>query len=274
MSLDHRLLEAIDLAYRAALEPELWPEALQRAAECTGSRSAVLLHSLPGRPWGGMGSSRLDPAVPDAYFQDYKAINPIQEQIDRYKPHSTRTVRTDQSYVDKADLVASDFYDRFLRPTQMHAFLMLPLAQTNSTLNIVRDPREEEFGAAEIEVGAAIMRSLDSAFAMSVRLDAQRRVRGELADFVDRQSGALFVVAADGAIVFANSAAEALLEQRDGLTAPARLLRAASQDAQAGLMRLIGAAASPVAEQRRGGAIPLPRPSGRRSLSVLVPRAR
>ncbi|MFI4936076.1 MAG: helix-turn-helix transcriptional regulator [Caulobacterales bacterium] len=272
MSLDEHLLGVVDLAYQAALEPELWPNVLQGVADCVETRRAVLLWRVNGRE-GGLGSTRLDPAVPGAYFQDYKTINPIQEQIDR---HGRRQgACTDRHYVDKTDLIASDFYDRFLRPTQMHAFMMMPLYNSKkTTLNVIRDASEGEFEAREIEIGTMLLRPLGNAFDMSLRLDAERRVRGELVDLIQRQAGAVFLVDRDGAIVYANAAGEAMVRAGDGLSAPGKVLRAAASQAQAALARLVGLAASPDRQSRAGGVVSLPRPSGRRPLAALITPAR
>ena len=65
-----------------------------------------------------------------------------------------------------------------------------------------------------------------------------------------------------------------MLAKADGLTVTGRNLRAAEADAQHRLLALLGRATTADDEPRRGGAVALPRPSGRRALAALVTPAR
>jgi DNA-binding CsgD family transcriptional regulator len=91
-----------------------------------------------------------------------------------------------------------------------------------------------------------------------------------LGEFVAQISGAVFAVEGDGSIVYANTAGEALLTQRDGLLSDRRQLRAHSADAQRRLAALLTAGIARDGGRRRGGALALPRPSGRRPLALLA----
>ena len=268
-----RLQDLIDLTYQAALEPELWARVFDGVAAALGADRAVLL-SRPGGRSVTIASLKLDPMAVDAYIDTYEAINPIQRQLDQRRREAP-TVFTDQEFLPKRDLMHSEFFSDFMRPTGMNAFLLMQMnAPHTAALNVIRDPRAGDFDRQEIHLGGVLQRPLARAYNMGLRLGAERRVNDGLAGFVERQQGALLLVGADGAIAYASASAQALLAAGDGLSAAGRGLRASTADAQRRLARLIGQAVSPDAGTRQGGTTTLPRPSGKRPLAVMVTPAR
>jgi DNA-binding CsgD family transcriptional regulator len=265
MSLDERLLGVVDQIYQAALDPALWPDAIQSVADRLHTRRAALLYRDAVGD-GGLGSTRLETGATDAYFRDYKTINPIQARMEMIgrRPGAA----TDRHYVDKSELLASDFHDRFMRPLGMHTFLFMPLERPRTTLNVIRDASEGEFEAEELAIGLTLMRPLSNAFEMGMRLGGRTEL--DLADFVWSLVGAVFVVGRGGRLAYANKSGEDMLAAADGLAVRGPWLKAETSAAHAELMRLIGHATAPDAAQRFGGVAALPRPSGRRALAARV----
>ena len=268
-----RLQDLIDLTYQAALEPELWARVFDGVAAALGADRAVLL-SRPGGRSVTIASLKLDPVAVGAYIDTYEAINPIQKRLDQRRREAP-TVFTDQEFLPKRDLIHSEFFSDFMRPTGMNAFLLMQMkAPHTAALNVIRNPRSGDFDRPEIHLGGVLQRPLARAYNMGLRLGAERRLNDGLASFVERQESALFLVSAAGEIAYASPSARAMLAAADGLTAAGRGLRASTADAHRRLVRLIGQAASPDAGTRRGGAIALPRPSGKRPLTAMVTPAR
>jgi DNA-binding CsgD family transcriptional regulator/PAS domain-containing protein len=268
------LLDAIDLAYQAALEPGLWPSVLAATAEGFQASRALILYG--GSSSNSIVASRADEPLTDTYFSEFKVINPIQQVLDsRWGSRARPPAYSDQDLVPRPDLVRSDFYDGFLRPADMHSILMLPLGQPYAaTVNIFRGHHAQTFERSEIELGARMQRSLTRAWTMGERLGARRAVDEALAAFIDRLPGAVLLVSADGRVMHANGAAQAILAARDGLSAPAGILEAESLQARPQLRRLIAQAAVGDAERRAGGAMAVPRPSDKRPFAVQVAPAR
>jgi DNA-binding CsgD family transcriptional regulator len=268
-----RLLDIIDLMYQAAIEPDLWPRVFDGMAALLSAERAVLL-ARPGGKGMAIPSLRLDPAAAAAYLETYEAINPIQQQLDRRRIEAPM-VFTDQTFIPKRDLQHSQFFTDFMRPTKMHAFLLARMsAPHTAALNVIRDTQDGDFDAREMHLAMVLQRPLSRAYNMGLRLAAERRTSEGLTDYVERLTSAVFLVGADAAVAFASPAAQALLADGDGLRSSGRTLRASAPEAQRRLARLIGQAVSTDSESRRGGAITLPRPSGRRPLAALVTPAR
>ncbi len=240
-------------------------------ADLLHSDKAIMLYVGAENPLE-LPSARFDPEVVKLYFQDFEAINPIQAGMQRAASagQSMEQVSTDQSWVTKTELTGSAFYDHFMRPADFHSVLMIPVHPVG-VINIMRPRRAEAFDSAELAVGQALAGPLARASRLGLRLGAERRVGEALAQLAERASGPVILVNAQGRIVHANPAAEALLRAGDGVQATPLGIRAATQDASRRLAGLIGRATSAaVAGVDASGAMPLPRPSGRRALAALV----
>ncbi|KRB33586.1 hypothetical protein ASD99_17410 [Mesorhizobium sp. Root695] len=103
---------------------------------------------------------------------------------------------------------------------------------------------------------------------MGLRLSRAEIARSANAEALDRVAQGVLIVAANGDILFANRAAEALLAEADGIRTEKSALRASRQADAAQFERLIVSAAE--RSDAAGGAMSLARPVPRRPLSVLV----
>jgi DNA-binding CsgD family transcriptional regulator len=268
------LLDAIDLAYQAALEPSLWPSVLVAATNSLQASRAVILYA-GASDRDAMFSSQADEPLADTYFSEFIAINPIQQALNRLAGCAPPPVYSDQDLVPKPELLRTEFYDGFMRPADMHGVLLMPLGEGGSTtVNVFRSRCQEEFEGCDIERAGRLQRSLSRAWSMGQRLGAQRAIDEALADFIDRLPGAVMLVRADGRVEHANDAARTIVAARDGLCVETGVLEAKSLQPRARLRRLIGAAAARDPECRSSGAMSAPRPSGKRPYAILVSPAR
>jgi DNA-binding CsgD family transcriptional regulator len=272
---DDRVLTVIDLAYQAATDSTLWEPTLRAAADAMGG-SAAALTWRSGSEGGGV-STPGDPEAMRQYFDHYGAINPIQIGFNRMRMSDleARPVMTDRACVDRDEFVTGEYFNDFWRPNDLGSAVLITGAGfrvdgTAPAFNVFRAFGAEEFGAAELEISTRLHQPLQRAYQMSRRLARERRLNESLGEFVAQISGAVFAVEGDGGIVYANPAGEAMLSERDGLYSDRRQLRTQSADMQRRLAALLAAGTTEQMGRRRGGALALPRPSGRRALALLA----
>jgi DNA-binding CsgD family transcriptional regulator len=129
-----------------------------------------------------------------------------------------------------------------------------------------------------VQIGTVALRfSLLDAEASTGGLDlpAEARASGRTAsvlatETLDQLRHGVVLLTAKGKVSFANRSARAILDEADGLSLERGRLRASDPAAASHLEELLGAQAGD--ESPRGGALALPRPSGRRPLALLVTR--
>lgn len=135
-----------------------------------------------------------------------------------------------------------------------------------------------------IQVGSVVLRFslLDSEASTAEGLDVSPSTRprsghgmrrlpsGWATETLDQLQLGVVLVTMKGKVAFANRSAQAVLDEADGLTLEAGGLHASDPAAAKELIELLTAAGSE--DSRRGGAFPVPRPSGRRPLALLVTR--
>jgi DNA-binding CsgD family transcriptional regulator len=128
-----------------------------------------------------------------------------------------------------------------------------------SCISIVSPP-DHLCAAADAALLESLMPSVQRALAIHRRLGGAELMAVHAAAVMDRLPHGVLLVAANGAVLSTNRAADAILRARDGLTCDGRELRGATVEVT-GRLRAALAGAGPVL---------LPRPSGRRPLSVVV----
>ena len=269
MSLDTAILDTVDLAYRAAIEPGLWREVLQGVSNLTAGDRAIILDGTASR--SGLPVIGFEDEALTQYFEVFYPLNPIQAAIGRQgrRGKGVLGVTTDLMWVDPDSLHGSAFYNDYFRPFGMHASLQITLGERGQgpALNVMRPRRGGEFEGRDLELATLVQGPLSRAWRLGRKLQAERRVGEALAQVVERATGAVVLADRDGRIVHANRAAEALFRHGDGIQVMTASLRAASPSVSRRLAQLVGAAAG---GEGASGAIALPRPSGRRPLAALV----
>jgi DNA-binding CsgD family transcriptional regulator/PAS domain-containing protein len=259
--------------YDAALEPKHWNHAAARIAERLGARSAaVALFDTKTGVCHRIADYRIDPKLWKPY-EDYYS------RIDLWNAALTR-VPTGQPYlgemlVSEHELLRSEIYNDHYRHCQMaYALGGLPLREgRHAFLFGLQRPRSRT--AFSMEDHALLIRlfpHLIRAAQIHLRLRNLERRLSTHAHVLDRLPTGVVVVDASGRVVFANTSAEAVIAQKDGLSVVRGELTASSPGEAAKLRRLIaGAARTASGEgQQAGGAIAVSRPSMRRPYALLA----
>ncbi len=267
--------ELLDLVYDAAIETTLWTTVIERLADMMGGAGGALSQQ-DQRDGTGQGIfARADPEIVTSYFNypyDQQALLRVDDP-QAFMRHWRPLILTDEDCLPKPELLRSDYYHEFLRRVDAHSVLIIRLIAEglNATnLSIGRPPGTEQFGAPEFELARKLQPHLIRAVKLSQRLEGAQRLGEELAQFLDGSPHGLFLLDSEGRVRHVNRTGESLIGRRDALWLVGGRLRAATPAVGQQLQALIAAAGSRDPDERGGGSIALPSPSGRLPLSVTV----
>lgn len=200
-------------------------------------------------------------------------------RIDPYGPALAPKARTApiiaEDVIGRAELERTDFYDLVLRPTELHHAIFLPAVLEPDhfdAFTIWRSVRQQPFDRSTEQFLELLLPHLQSALRTRRTIDAGA-VHARLSErALDANRTATIILDTNAKMVHSNAAAEKLLRQGDGIVARAGGI-VASDHAHAGRLRALIAttlAAAGGAPFSHGGAMLLPRSSGKRPLHVLV----
>ncbi len=264
-----QVYELLDAVYAAAEDQALWPAALAHMSTIFDVCGVNLWFNAEGRkPNGVTVNHGIDPELVRLYNEHYVTVDPIVEAslrvptgtvVDSHEVFSTSWWHRQELYAE----LSAPFGLEHIRgatilasPTKFAAFSMM------------RGPgvtvSDEERALLEM-----LIPHMMRAFAIHHRLGAAEQRSCLLGELIDRLDLGVVLVDHRGRVLQANDAALAVARQRDGFVLGRGTVAAAERRQTAALLDLIanvlrdGVAAS-------GGALRLTRPSGRRSLEVLV----
>ena len=266
--------DLIEQVYEAAIDPDNWNNVLERASNLLGASAANLTFQDQVTGKGRVIVHGTDPKMFDDYFGYFATRNPLLQIKDF--PLGLR-ILTDEDKLPKRDLVRGEYYNDFLLPMGAHSVLMIRLAiegRKTTVMNIVRPPNREAFCGADLERIRRLHPHLIRSFRLASKLSNMERLQSGLETFLERSATAAFVVDTKGRVRHSNSAGEALLASRSGLTLVDGVLCALDGAASRSLHDLILAAGDRDKEFRRGGTMSLSIPQVTLPLSITVVPAR
>lgn len=210
------VLGIIEDVYDAALDPGLWPEALERTAEYVGGcASSVMAHDARDRSaifyysWGD------DPEYTRRYFETYIKINPI------LAPSAACArvglVTSASALLDWDEYRRSRFFKEWVAPQGYldAAHAMLDVTPTSyASLGVVRHERQGKVDAEVFRRMHALLPHYRRAVLIGRAIEEHSERAAELEDALDRVSAGVFLVGADGEIRHANASGTAMLAQR------------------------------------------------------------
>jgi len=260
----------LDLLYAAAVEPGLWPCAMEQFADLLGGSGAWLSRLSVADGSGEGVLARIDPDMATLYAEHYAGINPFSNapDPDAFMAAWTPTILTDEAWMPKADLAQREYYNDFMRPQDIHSFMIVRLAAHGfdvSSLTVNRPRGREPFGHTELAQAQRLHGHLRRAFRMTERLASSGLAEDDLEHAV--AGAAVFLLDGDGRLQRMTPAAEALLANRDDLSVASGRLTATGDHSER-LEGLITAAAARDPTARRDGSLMLSGTEGRPPLSV------
>jgi DNA-binding CsgD family transcriptional regulator/PAS domain-containing protein len=213
------LSQIIGQIYDAALVPDLWPAALERACEfirgvaaAIYSQDVILKLGTRYHSWGD------DVEFTRVYFSDYVKLNPL---VPGFMLQQVGEVFSASSLMPYNELCASRFFKEWVEPQGLVDFVATTLDKTSTSIATISIGRSREQGLVDDEARRR-MSLLAPHFRRAVLIgnviDLQQAETAALGDTLAALSVGVFLVDAQGAIVFANDAGRAMLD--DG-----RLLR-------------------------------------------------
>ena len=277
MPSEKELLALVALSYAAATDPAQWSaflDAVARAAQA--SRPILFLHPVDPSDAGHRSivcARGYDEGVLEDYRQYYAARNIWLAQGRRLLRPGV--ARTSEMMCRREVLLASEFYNDFLRPNAVSHALAATLAVEEGValnLSVFREPGDPQFSDEDLQFLQALLPHLEQAAAIRRRTEGLETRARWCEAALDRLSGAVVLVDRRGKVLFANESARRLLGSRDGLAIEREQLLAATPSLTAELRRLIARATGAGADgdPRSGGAMAVPRRGNPRPLDVVV----
>jgi len=252
------LVRAIDLVYRAATEPECWPDLLARLNELTTSEaSALVVQDVTSQQGSSLWQAGVDPAL----AIEYAEWAPRNIYLLRGDPLlQTGVVLHGEAAVPDREVLASDYFDGYLRRAGFLHNLGACIVRDQGTLAIlillrrIGLPSHSEDQKRFIE---ALVPHLQRAVAVQNRLQGVELHRRVAEDALDRLATGVLFLDVRGHVAFHNRAASEILGFRDGLRLGARGELLAHRPAETShLQRLVGEACAPgTGRGGQGGAL-------------------
>ena len=256
-------LEAIDLLYRAALEPALWPEALHKLAQTVGGIGTAMIPITPNDTTGLVVSPELrEPNV--EYERDWWRRDTRVARIHSRK--LSRGVCSEAELFTAEELARDPLRQEFLRSYGIGAFaahLVAPLPNFVVAFSVQRALKHGQFEQHELKTLNLLGKHAARALIISTRL--RRRPAGADAG---RRIGANRLRRVRGRSPAEDHHGEPGGRTIDGgrFVGSAGAPRAASREHQSALTRLIKSVLRSSADAHDVEPIALPRPSGRTPL--------
>lgn len=213
-----KLLQTIEAVHAAGLDAELWPQALSSVARLLGSSAATVesydLSSGGLLAFHGFG---IPPAEQLAHREHYAAINP--RAIYALQRPASELV-WDYQVLDEAAMDRDPYYTEFLTRTDFRYFLSGNLFRTPHELAVATIQRTRAQGhvqAAEIALMQGLVPHFRQALDVATRLKRAAGTAHSLKGALDWLADGVALIRADGAILYANEALQAMARRGDGL---------------------------------------------------------
>jgi DNA-binding CsgD family transcriptional regulator len=264
----------LDLLYGAAVEQAAWERVIATFADMIGGARAWMpdLSLIDGSGAGVI--ARIDPAAQTTYFQYFARRNPfVQPAIGNPNTPWPLNVRTDEDQFPKDEFVRTEYYNDFLKPQDIHSCLIVRLGRQGgrqSTLNVSRPGHREQFDGADLALARRLHPDLIRAFNLSRKFADLGALAAGLTETLERSPHGVLLLDDTGRVVHANTIAERLAAEGDGLRIAGGRLGAWPSQAARQLEALIGRAAGRDGATRRGGSMALPTESRLLPLSLTV----
>lgn len=260
---------AIELVYASAAEPDRWPDALRSLEELSGSVGAVI-GFVPKRP-GDLGfnlAGRFTAEQCETYTERFQ---PICRRTRHMIEHPETSVHYDDLLITEREMDTDPVYDWFGKH-DLRYFIgcALPAARDyQAVFTLQRSPKQGHVQAKDVSLFGLIAPHISKALALSDQLGTLRTFNRFSAVVLNAMPQAVFAIDDRGRVMFANSAAQSCLSERDGLAlAESRLLTARAAE-QSRLDGIIAEGISPRTSTSSGWAR-ISRPTGRVPYAVFA----
>lgn len=256
--------QTVDLLYRAAMEPEMWPDALEKLALASGCVGTALIPITPNDTTGMIVSPSLRAGLAEYKKEWFRHDTRVQRKFAR---HLSRGVVCEAQLFSEDEVARDPMRQEFLSAYGIGAFaaqMVEPRPGQVFTFSLQRGLNRGHFERAELDTLNWLGQHAARALTISLRFAASDGVAASLFEVLDRFDGGVFLLDGRREVALMNGAAERLLG--DGLTVNKRRLFASASDRQQALDLLISTAFDRLGPGAEHGPVGLPRPSGKKPL--------
>ncbi|EJN14786.1 response regulator containing a CheY-like receiver domain and an HTH DNA-binding domain [Bradyrhizobium sp. YR681] len=264
------LSELIGLLYDAALDPTLWPRALEQACLFVGGSSGSLFwHDAATEQSAALHMFNEDPHYTRLYFDKYLPLNPC---FPAGAFIEAGVVWGSTDLIPFEEIVETRFYTEWMKPQGIIDALGANLEKGATSASVLAVRMHEQDGLADADDRrrfALIVPHFQRAVSIGRLFDQSKAAQAVLTETLDNVSAAVFLVGPNARLVFTNAPGRAMLGEAGPLTERNGTLVTAAPDAQRALREALVAAENGNAAADSRGPIPLANPRGRWFASVL-----
>ena len=231
--------------YDAALDATLWASVLGKARDFVVGHSAVLFAKNASSKIGNVfyEDGRIEQHYTRSYFEKYVKLDPSttgQFFAEVGEPIST------EDLIAYDEFLETRFYKEWVQPQRLVDFATTVLDKSTTTAALFGVFRHERHGLVDDEMRRRlrlIVPHLRRAVLVGRVIDLNTATAARFADALDGLTAGMFLVAATGTIVHANTSGHAMLVSGDVLRAVEGRLVASDEDSDQGLQEVLAAAA-------------------------------
>lgn len=274
MSSDERMLDVIGAVYDAALDESRWSYALTQVADFTGSQAASfwVLDGSEQPRLPTFSYINFDPGFISEYLEHMTPLDPTVRYL---LDHPRQPIVHDAMFITDREKRRHAYYDWHARHSDTHYRLIgqvHPAARVQAGVALHRAHRTGCYETDDRERFGRLYGHIERALIIGFRLGTLGTLQACNTELLDRNPAAILLLDAQQNIVYSNRSAEQLNMAADGIRFSKRELTLANSQHRKRLQRLIAQSLLPESLARResGGAMQIPRPSGRRPYSLLV----
>ena len=262
-------LHLVGPIYEAAADPSVWPHALEQfARNIGGTATGFTIHRMPVRSSGNVCIAiNADPAFQREFDEYYHSVNIHMANVPSVK---TGTVASSDDYLSNQEVLASEYYNDFLRRYDLFHNLGAIIAQEPDIVAI-SSFRPLHWGAFTNDA-RELFKLLVPHFRRAVKLSGVLTQLHSVCNLLDVLTVGVFIVDADARILQTNERGRKILEIGDGLTAALDRLRTWMLAETSGMLAAIQRAAQTAAgtSLSAGAAMPVHRSSGKRAYTAFI----
>jgi DNA-binding CsgD family transcriptional regulator/PAS domain-containing protein len=262
----------IGLIYDAALDPSLWPWALERSAGYLGAADAMLFSQ--DTTWEGRFYFHWndDPEYTRLFFEKYAKINPITPLLMMTGVGETYA---GSRIMPREELTQSQFYREWVVPQDRVDFVATTLDRSAAGVATAFFGRSTAQGLVDDGVMrrmALLAPHLRRAVLIGRVIDTHRTQVAALSDTLDGLASGVFLVDERGAIRYANAAAREMLKREDIAIGPRGVPTPAKGDSDRALREIFAiAGANPADDAPNTIAVPFAMSTGEAHLAHVLP---
>ncbi|MBW0003000.1 MAG: LuxR family transcriptional regulator [Hyphomicrobiales bacterium] len=223
---------AIEAIYAAGLDEALWPNALSALTQCVGGVSGTLASCSPDMRLTEFRSFGTPLGSEHKYLADFQEINP---RLAYCKGLRSGSLIWDYLMLDERGMDRDPYYAEFLAPMEYRYAIAaaLPVEGPQSFVSVQRTAKQGHVDRSDVEMMGRLGPHVGRALGMMRRLGSLDAARRPFEQALDRLVDGVGLLRADGTLLYANEALQALGSLNDGIRLKQNVITFSPAEAQA-----------------------------------------